>query len=62
MDQNSRRKGKNEKNFFLELGATAGCVMRGVKAGEKYLSESSELDNNERQKEIFGWETVGLAL
>ena len=39
-----------KKTFFLELGATAGCVMRGVKNGEKYLSELSELDNNESQK------------
>ena len=31
------------QDFFLELGASAGCVMRGVKNGEKYESES---DNN----------------
>ena len=48
MDQNSRRKGKNDKKrFFLELGATAGCVMRGVKNCEKYESES---DNNKSSR------------
>ena len=36
-----------KKDFFIELGATAGCVMRGVKNGEKYESES---DNNESTK------------
>ena len=47
-----------KKDFFIELGATAGCVMRGVKNGEKYESES---DNNESTKKTFGWEIVGLA-
>ena len=35
------------RDFFPELGATAGCVMRGVKNCEKYESKS---DNNKSSR------------